>query len=58
MYGHISYIIIYFYKYLCVFIKVYTYSCMTNFVPGIISGLARNRAYIYFFFILYLFIYI
>jgi len=34
LHGHISYIIIV-YEYLCMFMYIYTYSCMKHFLPGI-----------------------
>jgi len=35
MFGHISYINIHVYEYLCVFMYIYTHSCMTNFLLGL-----------------------
>jgi len=34
MYGHISYMIIHIYEYLCMFIHIYTYLYIKNFLPG------------------------
>jgi len=33
MYGHISCMIVHVYEYLYMFIHIYTYSCMKNFLP-------------------------
>jgi len=34
MYGHISYMIIHVYEYLCMFIHIYTYIHVKNFLPS------------------------
>jgi len=51
MYGHFSYMIIYVYEYLCMFIHIYTYSCVKNFLPGalqIISNFIKfNSNFVY-----------
>ena len=43
IYGHISYMMVYVYEYLCMFLHIYTYSCMKNFLPEIIF--LRNLSY-------------
>ena len=34
MYGHISYMIVHVYEYLCMFIHIYIYSYIKNFLPS------------------------